>query len=79
MSISKYKLVLFIFVGHFGTHPRLGPAGISPGPLHRRKLRPGSPKRAKENRPGNLTGAASAALFIFLHAIRKHQKREEDQ
>lgn len=78
MSISKYKLVLFIFVGHFGTHPRLGPAGISPGPLHRRKLRPGSPKRAKENRPGDHRDGLNA-LFIFLHAIRKHHKREEDQ
>lgn len=76
MSISKYKLVLFIFVGNFGTYPGPCAAAISPGPLHRRKGH-GSPQEGKKNRPGDHRDGLNA-LCIFLHAIRKHQKREED-
>lgn len=36
-------------------------------------------KGQKKTAPAIYTGTASAALFIFLHAIRKHHKREEDQ
>lgn len=74
MSISKYKLVLFIFVGNFGTYPGPCAAAISPGPRYTStssRSRPICSRQQGKGRP--------PARYIFPKSPRKRPPRQLDR